>query len=210
MACVALSCGDKARDGFLPFEVYGRVVWRPPLFGSAAEFYIYHDGQPVTDAQITVGLDTIPLVNAASGYYSKALTIAIGDTLDYSVESPIWSSQGTVVIPDTTEILCPVQNDTLRSGIDFTARWRNVFMASGYFVFIDDQDGLSAEVMESRFDTSAVLPGIEIINGGNKYFWVEVLGGDVLRRTAPDGRILPSGVVGAAGNYREVYISLLG
>ncbi|MEE9554194.1 MAG: hypothetical protein V3W18_07845 [candidate division Zixibacteria bacterium] len=62
--------------------------------------------------------------------------------------------------------------------------------------------------METRIDTSATIPGIEIISGGNRNLWVEVLRGDVIRVTTPAGRTLPLGVFASAGNYREVYVSL--
>ncbi|MEE9554195.1 MAG: hypothetical protein V3W18_07850, partial [candidate division Zixibacteria bacterium] len=87
IACVALSCGDKATDNYGEFDIYGRVVYRPPFVGSMAEFYIYHDGEPATDALITVDSDTIPLVNSLLGHYSKLMMIEMGDTLDYSVDS---------------------------------------------------------------------------------------------------------------------------
>ncbi len=208
IACVALSCGDDIVDGFTPFDIYGRVVYRPPFIGSFAEFYLYHDGEPVTDALITVGSDSIPLVNSSLGYYSKMMTVEIGDTLEYSIESQFGSSSGILVIPDTTEIVSPVRYDTLHFGTSTTVVWLEEISADGYFVYLDDQDGFVAAVTETRIDTSAVLPGSEIVNGGNKNLWVEVLRGDVIRATTPAGRTLPYGVFASAGNYREVYISL--
>ena len=208
MACAALSCGDKAVSDYGVFDIYGRVVYRPPFVGSMAEFYLYHDGQPATDAVITVDSDSIPLVNSSLGHYSKTLAVEIGDTLSYSIDSQYGSSSGTLIIPDTTEIISPVQYDTLRFGDNATVVWREEIFADGYFVYLDDQDGYMAAVSETRNDTSATLPGTAIVNGGNKNLWVEVLRGDVIRSTTPDGRNLPLGVFGSAGNYREVYVSL--
>jgi hypothetical protein len=209
-ACVFLSCGDGIIDGFTPFDIYGRVVYRPPFFGSFAEFYVYHDGQPATDALITVESDTIPLVSERLGHYSKAMAFEMGDTLEYSVESAFGSSQGSLIIPDTTEIISPAQDDTLQFGTEFTSDWRPVISSDGYYVYLENQGGFVALVEESRFDTSAVIPGDEFIEGGADYLWVETLSGDVVKNITPDGRVMPLGVFGAAGNYREVYISLLG
>lgn len=207
-ACVVISCGDDIVNGFTPFDIYGRVVYRPPFIGSFAEFYIYHDGEPATDALITVASDSIPLVNSSLGHYSKIMTVEIGDTLEYSIDSQFGSSSGTLVIPDTTGIILPAQYDTLRFGEITTVVWREELSADGYFVYLDDQDGFVAALTDIRVDTSAVLPGTEIVSGGNKNIWVEVLRGDVIRTTTPAGRTLPLGVFASAGNYREVYISL--
>ena len=208
LTCLALSCGDKTKDGLLPFEVYGRVVWRPPFYGSDAEFYIYHDGQPATDALIIVRADTVPLVNSALGRYSKGMNIGIGDSLDYSIISQFGSSSGSLFIPDTVEIVSPMAYDTLHFGSDFTAIWHEILFADGYFVYLENQDGFAAAVSEARFDTSAILNGINIANGGIDYLWVETLSGYVIRGITPDGRTLPKGVFGTAGNYREIYVSL--
>lgn len=208
IACVVFSCGDDIVDGFTPFDIYGRVVYRPPFIGSFAEFYIYHDGEPVSDALITVALDSIPLVNSSLGHYSKMMTVEIGDTLEYSIDSQFGSSSGILVIPDTTGIILPVQYDTLRFGEIVAVVWREELSADGYFVYLGGQDGFVAAVTETRVDTSTVLPGTEIVSSGNKNIWVEVLRGDVIRATTPAGRTLPLGVFASAGNYREVYISL--
>lgn len=208
LACLGLTCKDNTVDGFLPFGVYGRLVYNVGLYAPTAEFYIYHGGDAVTDAIITVEADTIPLVNASRGYYSKEMAFATGDTLEYSVSSSFGTSAGSVVIPDTAEIVSPMAGDTLRFGFGFDVDWQRAPWADGYFVYLDNQEGLVAAVTETSFDTSATLSGADMINSGIDNIRVEVLRGQFYRGQTPDDRILPEGVVGAAGNYREIYISL--
>lgn len=207
-ACVIFACGDNSTDQYGAFDIYGRIVNRPPEIGSSAEFYLYHDGEPAGDAIILVRNDTIPLAVASQGYYSKQMTIDLGDTLAYSVDSQWGTSSGTVIIPDTAEIIRPLQLDTLLYGSDFTARWREVFTGDGYFAYLQNQSGLVAAVGETRIDTSTTFRGYDIVYGGSDNFWVEVLSGLVVRGVTPDGRTMPKGIFGAAANYREVYISL--
>jgi len=208
IACVGLTCSDNATDSYGTIDFYGRIIYRPPFVGSNAEFYFFHNGEAYSDAIIAVENDTIPLVNSGSGYYSMEIAAQIGDTLVYSVDSPIWTSQGTVIIPDTSEIIQPIEGDTLRTGVNCSVVCRFNTGADGYFFYLDGQDGFAAEIGQTAFDTSAVLNGFDIVNGGSTYLWIESLRGVFNKRVAPNGMILPLGVVGAAGNYREVYVSL--
>ncbi len=206
-ACV-FSCGDKAANNFGAFDIYGRVVYRPPFVGSVAEFFIYHDGLAADDALILVESDTIPLVIPSRGYYSKALAFEMGDTLGCSVQSQYGTWSGILVIPDTTEIVEPAWNDTVYYGVDLAVTWREELSADGYYVLFEDQAGGMTAVKETRIDTSVMLPGTEIASGGNKILWVEALRGDVVGSITPNARILPLGVLASAANYRQVYVSL--
>lgn len=201
-----LSCGDKTTDDYGVFDVYGRVVYRPPLFASSAEFYIYNNGQAVTGAFITVGENVVPLVDTSSGYYSLPLQIEMGDTLEYSVSSEFGSLYGNLIIPDTAQIIRPLESDTLLFGSDFSASWQRASGADGYYSYLENQAGFVAVVTETHFDTTAILPGDGFFESGFDRFWLETLNGYFVGRVAPDGRIFPCGVVGSAASFREVYI----
>ena len=201
-----LSCADRATDGYDVFDVYGRVVYRPPLYTSSADFHIYSNGEAVTGAIITVEENVIPLVDSASGYYSLLLEIEIGDTLEYSVSSEFGSLYGSVIIPDTAQIIQPLEGDTLLFGLAFPASWQRVSEADGYYSYLENQAGFVAAVTEIYFDTTAILPGEYFFESGFDNFWLETLTGNIVKGFMPDGRILPRGVVGSAASYREVYI----
>lgn len=204
------SCGEQATDDYGGFDVYGRVVYRPPLFASSAEFYIYSNGEAVAGANITVEDDIIPQVDTASGYYSLLLEIGIGDTLEYSVSSEFGSLYGILVIPDTAQIIRPLESDTLLFGFDFSASWQRALGADGYYSYLENQAGFVAAVAETYFDTTAILPGEYFSESGFDIFWLEVLSGNFARGIMPDGRIFPRGVVGSAAGFREVYIDFAG
>lgn len=206
IAISLLSCGDKATDDYGVFDVYGRVVYRPALFASSAEFYIYNNGEAVTGAIITVEEDVIPLVDSASGYYSLPLEIEIGDTLEYSVSSEFGSLYGNLIIPDTAQIIQPLEGDTLLFGLDFPASWQRASEADGYYSYLENQAGFVAAVTEIYFDTTAILPGEYFFESGFDIFWLEALSGNIVRGVTPGGRILPRGVVSSAASFREVYI----
>lgn len=201
-----LSCAEQATDDYGAFDVYGRVVYRPPLFLSSAEFYVYNNGEAVTAANITVEDYIIPLVDTASGYYSLPLEIEIGDTLEYWVSSEFGSIYGDLVIPDTAQIILPLEGDTLLFGADFSASWQRALGADGYYSYLENQAGFVAEVVETYFDTTAILPGEYFFESGFDIFWLEVLSGDFARGVMPDGRVSPRGVVGSSAGFREVYI----
>jgi hypothetical protein len=203
---LSISCGDKATEEQGEFDLYGRIVYRSLLFGSSAEFFVYSQGLPVTDALITVESDTVPLVNGDEGYYYAPLDIFIGDTLSYSVVSASGSSAGDVVIPDTTSIVSPDEGDTLITGFDFSVVWRRTTGADGYFISLENQAGLVAEVVESYFDSSVVVTGENLFITGVDNLWVEVLSGNVSSGVTPFGRRLPWGVFGSAGSIREVFV----
>lgn len=201
-----LACGDKATEDYGVFDVYGRVVYRPPLFTSSAEFYIYSNGRAVTGAIIMIEDNSIPLIDTSSGYYSLPLQIEIGDTLEYSVSSEFGSLYGNLIIPDTAQIIRPLESDTLLFGSDFSASWQRASGADGYYSYLEYQGGVVAAVTETYFDTTAVLPGAGFLESGFDRFWLETLNGSVVRGVTPGGRIFPRGVVGSAAGYREVYI----
>jgi hypothetical protein len=203
------SCGDKSTDNQGPFVVFGRVIFRPILAGpSSAEFYLFHKGSPITTATILVRQDTIPLQNSHNGLYSRNLqNVRIGDTLDYSISSEYGSSQGTVIIPDTAFIIRPVRFDSLFPGAGFGVTWHPVSDANGYFVHLENQNGYIATVSEARTDTSVFFSGDSLVSFGVDSLWVETLKGAFFNDFTPDGIRLPEGVVGSAGNYREVYVN---
>ncbi len=205
-----LSCVDETTGSFGVFDVYGRVVYRPPLLSSSAEFYIYNNGEAVTGAIITVAENVIPLVDSASGYYSLPLEIEIGDTLEYSISSQFGSLNDYLIIPDTALITRPLEGDTLLFGLDFSASWQRVSGADGYYSYLENQAGFVAAVAETYFDTTAILPGENFFESGFDIFWLEVLSGSVIREFTPDGRIFPRGVVGSAASFREVFIDFAG
>jgi hypothetical protein len=205
-----LSCGEEATRDYGSFDVYGRIVHRPPIFVSSAEFYIYSGGEAVADADITVDDDIIPLVDTASGYYRLPLEIEIGDTLQYSVSSVFGLLDGILVIPDTAQIIQPPEGDTLLFGSDFPASWQRIPEADGYYSYLENQAGLVAAVTESYFDTTAILPGEYFSESGFDRFWLEVLRGDFTGGVMPDGRIFPRGVVGSAASFRDVFVDFAG
>ncbi len=209
IAISLLSCGDKTTEDYGVFDVYGRVVYRPPLFASSAEFYIYNNGQAVTGAFITVGGNIVPLVDTSSGYYSLPLQIEMGDTLEYSVSSEFGSLYGNLIIPDTAQIIRPLESDTLLFGSDFSASWHRAVGADGYYSYLENQAGFVAAVTETYFDTTAILPGENFFGSGFDIFWLEALSGNIIRGITPDGRIFPRGVVGSAAGFREVYIDFV-
>lgn len=206
MAIGLLSCGEETTGAFGFFDVYGRVVYRPVFYGSIAEFYVYNNGAAVSDAVITVDGLFVPLVDSAEGYYGRLLDIAVGDTLEYSVDSEFGFSDGNIIIPDTVAIIRPAEDDTLLFGADFTATWRRAGGADGYYVYLENQLGFVAAVTETYFDTTVILSGGNFIESGIDIFWVEVLNGSIIEVTRPDGRRVPQGVVGAAGKFRNVYV----
>ncbi len=206
MAIGLLSCGEETTGAFGFFDVYGRVVYRPAFFGSMAEFYVYSNGVAVTDAIIIVDYITIPLVDTAAGYYGGFMEISIGDTVEYVVDSEFGFLDGIVIIPDTAAIINPSENDTLLFGSDFTAIWQRAVGADGYYTYLENQLGFVAAVTETYFDTTAFLSGSSFIESGFDIFWVEALNGPIIEAMRPDGMRVPYGVVGAAGNFREVYV----
>jgi hypothetical protein len=205
---LSLSCGNSATEEQGQFDLYGRIVYRPLFYGSSAEFFVYSQGSPVTDALITVESDTVPLVNSDEGYYSAPLDVEVGDTLVYSVVSASGSSAGDVVIPDTTSIISPDEGDTLITGFDFSVVWRRATDADGYFVSLENQTGLVAEVVESYFDTTVTVSGENLFTTGTDNLWVETLKGSVSAGVTPFGRKLPWGVYGSAATVREVFVDL--
>jgi hypothetical protein len=189
------------------FAVYGRIVYRPLLTESSlAEFFIFNGNQPVTDAIVTVGPDTVSLVDADGGAYRLGINVYIGDSLAYNIVSGVGRLSGTVTIPDTVSIFQPHPGDTISIESDFTATWRRGALVDGYYVHLENQEGLVADINVSQFDTTSLLPGDYLLNIGPDRFWVETLNGAYVDEVAPNGEILPRGVVGAAGNYKDVYI----
>jgi hypothetical protein len=207
LAVSLLSCGEETTEAFGFFDAYGRVVYRPAFFGSMAEFYVYSNGVAVTDAMIIVDYITIPLVDTAAGYYGGFMEISIGDTVEYSIDSEFGFLDGILVIPDTAVIINPSENDTLLFGSDITATWQRAVDADGYYTYLENQLGFVAAVTETYFDTTATLPGSSFIESGADIFWVEALNGPIVEALRPDGRRVPRGVVGAAGNFREVFVN---
>lgn len=209
-ACLilAISCNDKSTNGQGPFDIFGRILYRPFLAGSpSAEFHLYHNGSPITDAIITVRGDTIPLMDASHGYYGKNMNFRIGDTLSYVVTSEFGSAHGDVIIPDTTSIIRPISQDTLFPGANFAVSWHQLYTVDGYFVHLQNQNGLNARILENRTDTTAFFSGDSLINFGTDSIWVETLRGSFYDEAAPGGFHMPKGVVGAAGSFREVFVS---
>ena len=205
-----ISCGDKSTSPTNgAFDIFGRIVWRPPLIGlTRAEFYIFGNGQPITDAVISVKGNHVPHDTVDISHYSLDLAARIGDTLAYSITSASGTAQGTVIIPDTVNIIRPRQLDTLYTGIPFTAFWHRGVVIEGYYAHLTGQNGLVGQVTVSQIDTTVQFPGENIFNFGADTFWVETLNGLFDQAIAPNGRELPKGVVGAAGNYHLVYVNL--
>ncbi len=203
------SCSKKPTDQSRPFDVFGRIVFRPLLtIDSAAEFYVYSYGRAVTDAEIIVKQDTIPLSDAGAGYYTRPMQLQIGDTVSYSIRSEKGSLNGSVIIPDTASIIFPRYFDSLAIGVEFTAIWHLTPRADGFFAYLENQRGYVGAVTETYYDTTATLPAENSINIGHDRFWVETLSGAFSSAITPGNKIMPRGVVGAAGNSRDVYLYL--
>ena len=105
------------------FDVFGRIVYRPALLESSADFYLFSEGNAITDALILVGNDTVPINDPSKGFYSLPLDIQIGDTVSYSLSSEEGEVDGFVVIPDTVQIIYPHDYDSLFFGEDFDVVW---------------------------------------------------------------------------------------
>jgi len=209
VALLTLKCGDKATNSQGGFAIYGRISWRPPLSGlPLAEFYIFNDKSAVTGAVITVNADTIPAAPSENGIYRKSLNIGIGDSAYYSINSVYGSAEGVVVIPDTVSIIRPARSDTLDIGSTYTALWHSNRLYDGYYAYLEGQRIDISGVYELPQDTTLELPGSNLIDIGVDTFWVETLRGIFTPEYAPNGLLLPRGVVGAAGNYCEIYFRL--
>lgn len=204
-----LSCGDNATDSPGVFDIYGRVTWRPPLSGlPRAEFYLFSNGEPIHDAVITVNGQAVPRDPSIDSHYALELAARIGDTLSYSVSATQGSAEGTIIIPDTVSIIRPFALDTLFSGAGFTAIWNRGVHVEGYLTRLSAQGGLASRVMETQIDTVVEFSGNEVIEIGVDSIWVETLSGPFYRSIAPNGMELPRGVVGAAGNFHEIFITI--
>ena len=94
------------------------------------------------------------------------------------------------------------------SGANYSAAWHKVDFVEGYYAFFQHQNGYAAQVRELQIDTTAQFQGQNIFNIGIDTFWVETLRGSFYAEVAPNGIILPRGIVGAAGNFRNVDISI--
>ena len=207
LSIFAVSCNDKSSNPQGAFDVYGRIIYRPVLAQPQSEaiFYLYHNGQGIRHALITVRSDTIPVVDSIGGYYQRALEDSIGDTLSYKITSDFGSEEGQVIIPDTVTIIR--LDTTIYIGRDFFVAWRQGIRIDGYFAYLEDQNGLVAVVKESPLDTSTNMPGTNIVQIGADKFWLETLSGAFSTAATPGGKIMPKGIVGAAANYREVYVT---
>lgn len=204
-----LSCSTKPTDISGEFDVYGRMVYRPLIAGSSsADFYIFHKNEPVKDALILVANDTVPLVDTANGFYSRDMQVVIGESLYYSINSQYGTLQGAVVIPDTVSIIKPALYDSLITQSDMLAIWRRNSLSDGYYAYLERQEGFVAAITESQYDTTVELSRDNIIRFGLDRFWVENLNGYFSSVIAPSGRNMPKGVVGAAGNFRDIYVVL--
>ena len=205
---VAVSCDNRSTDNCGQLEIYGRIVFIPLITESSfTEFYVFHSGRPVINAEISVATQYVPLVDQANGGYRLEFDFGIGDTLAYSVNSEYGSSQGNVIIPDTVSIIRPLPLDTIPNSADYSVVWHRNIGVDGYFVYLQNQNGYASALTESDIDTTVVLDGHNIFNPGSDRLWVETLFGVFSSAVAPNGMNLPRGVVGAAGNYREVYVS---
>ena len=210
MALIFFACATDSSTTHGEFDIYGRIVWRPPLTGrSLAEFYLFHNEDGIADASILVDGDTIPSASGEGRYFAP-LVFSLGDTLEYSIVSNYGSASGTVIIPDTVQINRPADNDTLYSGVNFFAAWNRGFQFDGYFAHLTNQDGFVSSVRESIIDTTVEIGGQYILNLGPDTFWVESLKGYFYDAYAPNGMNLPKGIVGASANYRRVYIQFGG
>jgi hypothetical protein len=202
-----VSCNDKSSNPQGTFDVYGRIIYRPILAQPQSEaiFYLYHNGQGIRQALITVGSDTIPVVDSLGGYYHRNMAVSVGDTFSYKIISDFGSAEGHVTIPDTVTIIR--LDTTIYVDSAFFAAWNQGIRVDGYFAYLEDQGGLVSVVRESPLDTSTTVPGTNIVQIGADRFWLETLSGAFSAAIAPGGKIMPKGVVGAAGNYREVYVA---
>jgi hypothetical protein len=208
LALVFASCGDKSTNAPGVFDIYGRIVNRPFVAGlSFAEFYIFHSGQAVNDAVIIVKSDTVRHSPSEAGHYYREMNFRIGDTLSYSITSEFGVDSGTVIIPDSISIVSPQAGATLYTGTGFTATWHRGAFLDGYFAYLRHQSGNVMQVRETTTDTTAEFLGQNIIDIGVDTFWVETLKGAFNAETAPNGKILPRGVVGAAGTFRDVFVT---
>ncbi len=201
-----LSCGDKVTDDNGGVEIFGRVVYWAPFDSSSAEIFIYNNGDPVNDAIVIIDTDTIPVENSDIGYYFLPLNVNIGDTVNYNLEVDNNLFNGFVILPDTASILHPEDFDSILFNSEYTAEWMRTSMADGYFVFLEEQDGLVAAVAETHFDTSAVLPGGNYLFLGLDRLWVESLNGDFEMGITPRDRVMPKGIVASSANFRDVHI----
>ena len=93
-------------------------------------------------------------------------------------------------------------------GDDFEVSWRRGINADGYFVYLENQEWYVAEVAQSFFDTTIVASGVGMQEPGYDRIWVESILGDYEVTRTPFDVTMPKGVVGAAGNYRNVDITL--
>ncbi|OGC95147.1 MAG: hypothetical protein A2W25_08190 [candidate division Zixibacteria bacterium RBG_16_53_22] len=209
VAPLTFSCGDKANETPTGFAVYGRISWRPPLSGlPLAEFYVFNDRNAVTGAIITVNGDTIPAAPSENGIYRKGLNISVGDSAYYSIYSAYGSADGTVVIPDTVSIIRPARVDTIGIGSSYIATWHSNWQYDGYYSYLDGQRINVSGVYEIPQDTTLEFPGSNLIDIGVDTFWVETLRGVFTGEYSPNGLLLSRGVVGAAGNYCEIYFRI--
>ncbi len=208
-ASLFFACGDKTTNSKSGFVAYGRVAWRPPLTGlSLAEFRVFNDGSPVTDAEIVVDGDTIREVPDQDGLYRRDFNFNIGDTISYSLSTLFGSAQGIAIIPDTVPIVRPSRHDTLGTSSAYSAVWHANRLYDGYYAYLSHQPFDVGAVSESALDTTLEFPGNNLIDIGIDTFWVETLNGVFAAEYAPNGMLLPRGVVGAAGNYCEIYFTL--
>jgi len=206
---LTVTCNDNATDSNVGFAVYGRVVWRPPLIGPpTAEFFVFNDANTVDGAVITVNNDTVPAASNESGVYRKNLLIEIGDSAYYSIESQYGSAEGVVIIPDTVSIVHPNRYDTLGTSFGYTAIWRSNWQYNGYYTYLSTQRFAICDILETPQDTSFEFPGNNMVGIGVDTFWVETLRGVFEAHYAPHEMLLPKGVVGAAGNYCQIYFTL--
>jgi len=204
---VIATCDNRSSNGDGQFDVYGRIVCVPYVTESSfAEFYLFHSGLPVIDGEIVVDSFSVPLVNEERGRYRLDFDFGLGDTLEYNVVSEFGSQQGMVIIPDTASIIRPQPQDTIPTGFDYTAIWQRKTGVAGYFAYLENQGGYANALTDTEIDTSADFSGDNIFNPGNDRFWVETLNGFFINDITPDGMNLPRGVVGAAGNFKDVYV----
>jgi hypothetical protein len=76
------SCGGDNSTGPGVFDVYGRLTWRPFEVGLPfGEFFLFHNGEPISGATIAVDSVNIPAILSESGHYYKEMNFHIGDTL---------------------------------------------------------------------------------------------------------------------------------
>ena len=203
-----IDCGKDSSTGPGIFDVYGRMVNRPFVAGlSFADFYIFHNGEPVIDALIIVKGDTVPHLTTEAGRYYREMNFRIGDTLAYSINSQFGTEQGLVIIPDSTEIISPTAGTTLYTGTGFSALWHRGPYVDGYYAHLAHQSGYVGQVRETRIDTTSDFLGGNLLDIGVDTFWVETLKGAFNAETAPNGKTLPRGILGAAGTFRDVFVT---